>query len=160
LKVGYTIMLSIYSLLHVISAVIWVGGMFFAYNFLRPAAGEALEPPLRLTLWVGVFNRFFPFVWVSVIVLPLTGYLMVFTVWGGFDIAPLYVHIMNGLGSIMILVYMHVFFAPFKRLKSAVAEQRWPDGGKALAQIRVLVGINTVIGVLVVGVASTGRYLL
>ena len=153
-------MLSIYSLLHVLSAVIWVGGMFFAYNFLRPAAGVALEPPLRLTLWVAVFERFFPFVWASVFLLPLTGYLMVFSVWGGFDIVPLYVHIMNGLGIIMILVYMFVFFAPFKRLKLAVAEQRWPDGGKALAQIRVLVGINTAIGIIVVAVASAGRYLL
>lgn len=85
---------------------------------------------------------------------------MVFSVWGGFDIVPLYVHIMNGLGIIMILVYMFVFFAPFKRLKLAVAVQRWPDGGKALAQIRVLVGINTAIGILVVAVASAGRYLL
>jgi uncharacterized membrane protein len=153
-------MLSIYSLLHVLSAVIWVGGMFFAYNFLRPAAGESLEPPLRLTLWVGVFKRFFPFVWASVILLPLTGYLMVFSVWGGLDMAPLYVHVMNGLGIIMILIYMHVFFAPFRHLKLAVTEQCWPDGGKALAQIRVLVGINTVIGVFVVVVASAGRYLL
>jgi len=153
-------MLSIYSLLHVVSAVIWVGGMFFAYNFLRPVAGEILEPPLRLTLWVAVFKRFFPFVWASVILLPVTGYLMVFSVWGGFDIAPLYVHIMNGMGIIMILVYMHVFFAPFKRLKLAVSEQRWPDGGKALAQIRVLVGVNTIIGVFVIVVASAGRYLL
>jgi len=153
-------MLSIYSLLHVLSAVIWVGGMFFAYNFLRPAAGVALEPPLRLTLWVGVFQRFFPFVWASVFLLPLTGYLMVFSVWGGFDIVPLYVHVMNGLGIIMILVYMYVFFAPFKRLQLAVAEQRWPDGGKALAQIRILVGINTAIGIFVVAVASAGRYLL
>ena len=153
-------MLSIYSLLHVLSAVIWVGGMFFAYNFLRPAAGVALEPPLRLTLWVAVFERFFPFVWASVFLLPLTGYLMVFSVWGGFDIVPLYVHVMNGLGIIMILVYMYVFFAPFKRLQLAVAEQRWPDGGKALAQIRILVGINTAIGIFVVAVASAGRYLL
>lgn len=153
-------MISLYSLLHVLSAVIWVGGMFFAYNFLRPAAGVALEPPLRLTLWVLVFKRFFPFVWASVILLPLTGYLMMFRVWGGFDTAPLYVHIMNGLAIIMILLYMHVFFSPFKRLKLAVADQRWPDGGKALAQIRVLVGINTAIGIVVVIVASAGRYLL
>jgi len=153
-------MLTIYNLLHLMSAVIWVGGMFFAYNFLRPAAGEALEPPLRLTLWVGVFKRFFPFVWASVIFLPLTGYLMVYSVWGGFGVAPVYVHVMNGLGIIMILVYMHVFFSPFKRLKLAVTEQRWPDGGKALAQIRVLVGVNTAIGVFVVAVASAGRFLI
>lgn len=151
--------LSLYSLLHIISAVIWVGGMFFAYNFLRPAAGQVLEPPLRLTLWVAVFKRFFPYVWLSVIVLPLTGYLMVFAIWGSMGNAPIYVHIMNGVGITMILIYMHVFFAPFKRLKLAVAQERWPDGGKALAQIRILVAVNMVLGVLVVIVASAGRHL-
>ena len=153
-------MLTIYNLLHVISAVIWVGGMFFAYNFLRPAAGEVLDPPLRLTLWVGVFKRFFPLVWASTLLLPLTGYLMVFSIWGSFTMAPIYVHIMNGLGLIMIFIYMHVIFAPYKHLKLAVTEQRWPDGGKALAQIRILVGVNTIIGVVVVAVASAGRFLL
>jgi len=153
-------MLSIYNLLHILSAVIWVGGMFFAYNFLRPAAGESLEPPARLTLWAGVFKRFFPTVWISIILLPLTGYLMIFLRWDSVGNAPLYVHIMNALGVLMILIYMHVFFSPFKRLKSAVAEQRWPDGGKALAQIRVLVAVNTILGILVVIVASGGRFLV
>lgn len=151
-------MLSIYSLVHVIAVVIWVGGMFFAYNFLRPAAGESLEPPARLTLWVGVFKRFFPYVWATVILLPLTGYLMIFLRWDAFGNAPLYVHIMNGLGILMILIYMHVFFGPFKRLKNAVTEQKWPDGGKALAQIRLLVAVNTVLGILVIIVASGGRF--
>ena len=153
-------MLSIYSLLHVIAVVIWVGGMFFAYNFLRPAAAESLEPPARLTLWVGVFTKFFPYVWASVIILPLTGYLMIFSIWDSIANAPLYVHVMNGLGISMILIYMHVYFSPFKRLKLAVAEQRWPDGGKALAQIRILVAVNTALGLLVIAVASGGRFFI
>lgn len=45
--------------LHSLAAAVWVGGMFFAYMALRPAAG-ALEPPQRLTLWRGTFDRFFP----------------------------------------------------------------------------------------------------
>ncbi len=150
-------MLSLYSLIHVVAAVIWVGGMFFAYTCLRPAAGALLEPPQRLTLWVAVFKRFFPYVWLSVLLLPATGYLMVFAIWNGFANAPLYVHIMNGLGILMLLIYMHVYFAPFNRLKMAVNEQNWPVGAKALAQIRILVGINTVLGLLVVIVASAGR---
>lgn len=145
-------------LLHSLSAVIWVGGMFFAYMCLRPVAASQLEPPQRLTLWVGVFQKFFPFVWLSVIFLPLTGYLMTFNIWGGFADAPKYIHIMNGLGIVMILIYMHVFFAPFKRLKNAVAIQDWPAGGKSLNQIRKLVGINMSIGLIVILVASGGRY--
>lgn len=153
-------MLSIYSLLHVLAAVIWVGGMFFAYNFLRPVAVVTLEPPARLTLWAGVFSRFFPYVWLAVVVLPLSGYLMIFNIWGSLEQAPLYVHIMNGLGIAMILIYMYVFFSPYKRLRGAVEESRWPDGGKALVQIRFLVAINTILGVLVIIVASGGRYFI
>jgi len=144
--------------LHLLSAVIWVGGMFFAHTFLRPVVASQLEPPQRLTLWVGVFQKFFPFVWLCVIFLPLTGYMMTFSIWGGFGNAPTYIHIMNGLGIVMILIYMHVFFAPFKRLKNAVAIQDWPAGGKSLNQIRKLVGINMSIGLIVVLIASSGRY--
>jgi uncharacterized membrane protein len=146
-------------LLHALSAVIWVGGMFFAYMALRPVAASQLEPPQRLALWVGVFSRFFPFVWLAVIFLPLTGYLMTFNIWGGFADAPKYIHIMHGLGILMILIYLHVFFAPFKRLKNAVAIQDWPAGGKSLNQIRKLIAINLGIGLIVIIVASGGRYL-
>ena len=31
--------------LHLLAAVIWVGGMFFAYMALRPVAASLLEPP-------------------------------------------------------------------------------------------------------------------
>ena len=144
--------------LHVLSVVIWIGGMFFAYVCLRPIAASQLEPPLRLQLWVGVFGKFFPFVWVAVILLPLTGYMMISSLYDGMGNAPLYVHLMNGTGSLMIFIYLHVFFAPYQRLKRAVAAQDWPTGAKALAQIRVLVGVNTALGLLTALIASGGRF--
>jgi len=145
--------------LHVLSVVVWVGGMFFAYVCLRPVAASQLEPPVRLTLWAGVFARFFPWVWVSVALVLATGLWMIFAVFGGMGGVGLYVHAMLGLGILMMLIFMHVFFAPYGRLKRAVAAQDWPTGGKALSQIRLLVGINTLIGVLTIAVASAGRYL-
>ena len=144
--------------LHVLSVAIWVGGMFFAYVCLRPIAASQLEPPVRLQLWAGVFGKFFPFVWVAVILLPLTGYMMISNLYDGMGDAPLYVHLMNGLGSLMIFIYLHVFFAPFQRLKRAVASQDWPAGGKALAQIRILVGVNTALGLITIIIASGGRF--
>ena len=152
--------LTISIVLHLLSAVVWVGGMFFAYMFLRPVAASQLEPPARLQLWVGVFKKFFPFVWLSLLFLPLTGYLMIFDIWGSMGATPLYVHIMNGLGIVMILIYLHVYFAPFKRLKEAVIKQDWPEGGRNLNIIRKMVGINTMIGLVVIIVASAGRTLL
>ena len=148
---------SVSLVLHLFAVVFWVGGMLFAHMFLRPVAASQLEPPVRLTLWVGVFKRFFPVVWLSIFFLPLTGYLMIFSIWGSFAHTPLYVHIMNGSGIVMILIYLHVYFAPFKRLKEAVIKQDWAEGGRNLNIIRKMVGINMLIGLFTILVASGGR---
>ena len=146
-------------LLHVLGVVIWVGGMFFAYMALRPVAAAQLEPPVRLRLWAGVFGRFFPWVWASIAVILATGFWIIFAIFGGMANAGMYVHLMLTLGLVMMAIFMHVFFAPYRRLKAAVQAEDWPAGGNALGQIRMLVGINTLIGVLTIAVASGGRYL-
>lgn len=143
---------------HLLAIVVWVGGMFFAYVVLRPVAAAQLEPPARLTLWAGVFKGFFPWVWVCVAAVLGSGLWMMFSVFGGFA-APIYIHAMFGIGIVMMLIFMHVYFAPYRRLKKAVAAQDWPQGGRHLAQIRLLVGINTLIGVANIVVATAGRYL-
>jgi uncharacterized membrane protein len=134
--------------------------MFFAHVVLRPVAAAQLEPPVRLTLWVGVFKRFFPLVFAAIATLLVTGYWMVLSFYSGFDAVGLHVHIMVWTGYVMILIFFHVFFAPFKRLKRAVATEDWATGGKSLVQIRSLVGINLLIGLAIIAIASGGRYLL
>jgi len=143
--------------LHVLSAALWVGGMFFAHQVLRPVAAAQLEPPARLRLWAGVFARFFPWVWLFVLLLPLTGYWLIFRLFGGMGSVGLSVHLMQGLGWVMILIYMHLFFAPFRRLKEAVVTEQWPEAGKQLNQIRRIVGVNLLLGLAVIAVATGGR---
>ncbi len=145
--------------LHVLAVVIWVGGMFFAYTALRPVAAAQLQPAARLTLWAGVFGRFFPWVWASVVVVLSTGWWMIFAVLGGFAGLTTYLHIMLTLGSVMVAIFLYVFFSPYQGLRLAVAAQEWPRGALHLARIRVLVGINTSIGMLTTAIASGGRYL-
>ena len=144
--------------LHILSAALWVGGMFFAYQVLRPVAATQLEPPARLRLWASVFSRFFPWVWLFVLLLPLSGYWLLFKLFGGLGSAGLHIHIMQGLGWLMILLYMHVFFAPFRRLKDAVVTEKWPEAAKQLNQIRQIVGVNLSLGLIVILVAAGGRY--
>ena len=143
--------------LHVLSVVLWVGGMFFAHMILRPAAVAQLEPPPRLKLWRHVFNRFFPLVWVIIVLVPVTGIGLVVP-YGGFATSPMHIHIMTALGVVMILIFLHVYFAPFRRLKQRLDEDDIPAAAKHLAQIRFLVGLNTVIGFITILVATTGRY--
>lgn len=137
--------------LHLISAVIWIGGMFFAYVCLRPIAAEILEPPVRLNLWVKTFARFFPWVWVAVILLSLSG-LWLLRAMGGFTSVGIHVHIMLGLGVVMILIFLHIFFVPYRRLRVAVADGELQIGATQLARIRLLVGSNLALGVLVLAV--------
>jgi uncharacterized membrane protein len=140
--------------LHVLAAVIWVGGMFFAYMALRPAALK-LEPPQRLMLWSETFERFFPWVWGSVVVLPFTGYWMIFSMFGSFDSTPLYALIMQYIGLAMIAIYLHVFFAPYRRLRRFVAAEDFASAGKQLAQIRKLIALNLSLGLITVILASS-----
>ena len=151
--------MSVAILLHMLAAVVWVGGMFFAYMALRPAAG-ALEPPLRLPLWSRTFARFFPWVWAAVALLLLTGYWMVFQVFGGFAHSALYIHLMHGLGWIMALIFFYVYFIPYRRLDRALSVSDWPAAGAQLNRIRRLIGINLMLGLLTVGLASSGAYWL
>lgn len=150
-------MISIGSLLHVLFAVIWVGGMFFAYVILRPVAAATLEAPERLMLWRRVLAKFFVWVWKSVVIVLATGYWLGYGLFQGMADWPTHVHVMHGLGLIMALLFLVVFFLPFKQLRDAVDTQDWQRGAAALANVRRLVGINLIIGVVVVAVASGGR---
>ena len=143
--------------LHLLAAVIWVGGMFFAYMALRPAAVQTLEPALRLPLWAATFDRFFPWVWLCVASILGSG-LYLITQMGGFGAVGLHVHVMFGLGIVMMLIFGHVYFAAYKKLKRGVAAQEWKAAGAALAQIRVLVGTNLSIGLLNIAVVLLGKF--
>lgn len=144
---------------HVLGVVVWVGGMFFAYMALRPAAAQLLEPPQRLALWQETLRRFFNWVWLAVALVLASGLWMLLRM-GGFAGAPAYVYIMLLLGLVMIVIFAHVFFAPFKRLTANVAAKDWKAAGAALNEIRKRVALNLALGLLTITVATAGATLL
>ena len=140
--------------LHLLAALIWVGGMFFAWMILRPAAMTALEGPARLKLWVEVFQRFFGWVWVAVVILPISGVGLLHMRFSGFETAPRYVQIMMGVYIVMVALFIRIQSLQLPELRAAVAAEDWPAGAAALGQIRKLVGINLIVGLVVVAIAS------
>jgi uncharacterized membrane protein len=144
-------------ILHALSAVVWVGGMFFAHQVLRPAA-TSLDPAPRLLLWSRVLGRFFAWVIAVIVLLLASGYVLVFTVFGGFSQVGVHVHLMQGIGILMMLLFFHLYFAPWSRFRAAVTRQDWAEGGRQLGQIRTIVTINLVLGLIVVAIGSSGRY--
>jgi uncharacterized membrane protein len=144
-------------IVHILAAVIWVGGMFFAHQMLRPAAGQ-LDPGTRLMLWLRVFSRFFAWVLVAIVLLLASGFGLVSGVYGGFGRIGLYIQLMTGLGILMMLLFLHLYFAPWQRFRAAVARENWAEGGRQLGQIRTIVTINLVLGLVVVAIGGSGRY--
>ncbi|WP_415771010.1 CopD family protein [Pseudomonas sp. LB3P38] len=140
--------------LHVLSALVWVGGMFFAWMVLRPAAMKALEGPARLKLWVEVFQGFFRWVWVAVVLLPVSGVGMIHLQYSGFEMAPRYVQVMMGLYVVMTALFIRIQALLLPELRTAVAAQDWPTGAATLGKIRKLVGINLIVGLVLVAIAA------
>jgi uncharacterized membrane protein len=143
--------------LHVLAAVVWVGGMFFALLMLRPATAP-LDPGPRLKLWLRVLERFFFWVMAAIVLLLASGYAMIFGVYAGFRGIGLHINIMQGIGIIMMLLFFHLYFAPWRRFQAAVERQDYPEAAGQLNQIRVIVTINLILGLITIAVGSSGRY--
>jgi len=145
----------LFKLIHFLAVLIWVGGMFFAYMVLRPAAVDVLQPPERLRLWDNVFHRFFNWVWGAVGLILVTGFYMIYQ-YGGMAHTTHYVHIMLLLGLVMTVVYCYVFFACYVPFNLHVAKERWKEAGEILGKIRKLVALNLTLGLITVAVAVIG----
>ncbi|MGH6913276.1 MAG: CopD family protein, partial [Geminicoccales bacterium] len=112
----------------------------------------------RLELWRGVFEKFFPWVWASVVALLLSGYGMLFLVLGGFAGAGVHVHIMNLTGLIMVALFLHLYFAPWRRMQRALDAGDAAAAAKQLGQIRMIVAINLALGLITAAIGASGRY--
>jgi len=143
--------------LHVLAANVWVGGMFFAYMMVRPAMA-ALPAPEPVKMWGRIFEKFFNWVWLCIVVLLASGYWMLLGPYGGFADAPPHIHLMQALGVVMFALFMHLYFAPWRRLRRALGEADYPTASKQIPQIRRIVAINLTIGLVNAAIGAGGRY--
>src|ERR1700761_2203965 len=133
---------------HVLCAVLWVGGMFFAYLVLRPSL-SVLEPIQRIALHTQVFRRFFLIVWHAMPLILLSGFVVLFVFDGGPALVGWNVHLMMLLGLIMSAVFLLIVFGPYARFR------RTTDRNTAAAcidRIRKLIAVNLVLGVVTIAV--------
>ena len=140
--------------LHLLSIIVWIGGMVFAHFFLRPAVAQ-LDPPVRVRLMHDVLGRFFNAVLLASLLTLASGVWMlgrmarqVVQSGASFEM-PLAWTVIAVLGVVMVAIFMHIRFVVFKRLGRAVAASEWASGGAALARIRTWVSINLGLGLLV-----------
>lgn len=145
-------------LFHLFGVVIWIGGMFFAYLALRPAAAKVLEPGQRLPLWRETLRRFFAWVWAAIAALYASGTHMLMTAYGVRS-APDYVIAMIVLSTVMTCIFAYAYFVPYAALGRRVDAADWKAAGAALNRIRQLVATNLILGLTTIAVAVIGGLL-
>jgi uncharacterized membrane protein len=150
-------MLTLSSALHQLAALIWVGGMFFAYVLLRPVLAER-DGAERLAVWHGVFRRFFVWVAGAIVVLFATGYLLIFQGFGGFGGAGVHIHVMHLLGLVMALLFVWLIHGPWKRFRLARAASDPAAAATALGGIRRIVAANLALGLVTAAIGASGSW--
>jgi uncharacterized membrane protein len=147
--------------IHLLSVIVWVGGMVFAHFFLRPALAT-LAAPERLRLMHDVLGRFFQAVLVLATLTLASGVWMIGRTARQMAQAsvkfnmPIEWMVMATLGLVMLAVFAYIRLVLFRRLSQAVTASAWPAGGVALASIRSWVMVNLVLGVVIVLVTLMG----
>lgn len=144
-------------ILHLLAAILWVGGMAFAILVLRPSL-TVLDPPHRLLLHAEVFRRFFLIVWHAAAILLVTGWAMLFGWYGGFRDAGAHVHVMNLTGVIMALLFAAIWFGPYAAFRGAMGRGDGPAAAASTNRVRLLITVNLVLGLATAAVAGLGRW--
>jgi uncharacterized membrane protein len=107
--------------LHLLSIILWIGGMAFVLFFLRPALGT-LQPQARVTLMRDVLRRFFGAVSAAIIIVLVSGLWMMGQFASGGAAAggvhmPMSWMVMATLGLLMMAIFGHIRFVLYKRLQ-------------------------------------------
>lgn len=154
MTLGYALALG----LHQFATIVWVGGMFFAHMALRPALADVIRGPERAVLMLAVFQRFFPWVWVSIVLLWASGgWYFAFVLQRQ---AAMHVHLMMGVALLMTLIFIYIFVVPYRQMKIAVDQENWAWAGAKVALIRGLVLVNLGLGLITALAGSAGKFLL
>ena len=135
---------------HILAMAAWTGGMAYALLVVRPSLG-ALPASEQLAVHGLTLKRFFLVVWHAMPLVLITGWAMVFGVYGGFAGLNWAVNGMQALGLVMAVVFLVMFFGPWRRFRTAPSA----DG---LAAVRRLVSVNLGLALVVTVLASLAQW--
>ncbi len=124
---------------HVLAILIWIGGMFYTLFVLRPSLSVLGEEKGKFV--VTAMGRFFPLVWLAIILLFITGgYRVQYHIHSGIFVSKLVIY------TIMVLVFSYIYFGLFRKLRTAEKLEK----PKIIANITKLIQLNFGLGLLVI----------
>jgi uncharacterized membrane protein len=115
-----------------------------------------LEPHHRLPLLLGIFDRFFPWVWGAVITILASGYWILFTHYE--NETGFWLNFMSVVGTLMAAIFIFIYALPYHQLSTALKSDDMPRAVAAITQIRQLILVNLILGVIVTLIAIVGKY--
>ncbi|ATB69393.1 hypothetical protein SJPD1_1283 [Sulfurospirillum diekertiae] len=132
--------------LHIISAVIWVGGMIAIKFAVHPVIQSIEEPKIKLGKTLHIVGRLFNLVMPFIVLIVLCGFIIL----KGTGLSGVVVHIKESLWTIMTLNYVYMYI---KRTHAQTLFDRG-DFASAKEQVRllpnVLLPLNIVLGVVAI----------
>lgn len=143
--------------LHVISAVIWVGGMIAIRFAVHYSMQEVDDPKIKLGRTLETLRRFFNMVIPSIIILLATAIIMIIAL--GFKGTNLYSVVIakEAIWTIMTLVFIFIFIKR-KQAQKAFEEGKLPIAKeKLLPIVNYLIPTNIVLGLIAIFLGITLR---
>jgi len=144
--------------LHVLSAIVWVGGMIAIRGAVHPSLQHIEDPKVRMARTLEIMQRLFMIVLPFIVILIITGSIMAIAM--GFKGTPLngMVHLKEAIWTIMTINYSLMF------IKRSRAERLFISGDLAGAKEQLLpipnfmLPLNIALGVvaLAVGIILRG----
>lgn len=148
---------SIIVFLHVISAVIWVGGMIAIRFAVHYSMQEVDDAKIKLGRTLETLRRFFNMVIPSIIILLATAIIMIIAL--GFKGTNLYSVVIakEAIWTIMTLIFVFIFVKR-KQAQKAFDEGKLPEAKEKLLPIaNYLIPTNIVLGLIAIFLGITLR---
>lgn len=136
-------------LIHVLSAVIWVGGMIAIRLFVHTNAVRIDSNVIKFELILNYLKSFFNIALFCIILLFATAILMAIGL--GFKGTPLYtiIHVKEAILTIMLLVFIYIY-KKRNRAQEFFDSHNYEATKKELKPIGILIPINIVLGLVAI----------
>ena len=144
------------TILHILGVIVWVGGTLFIHRSVYPALMVDSKIPNGIEIYLIILKRFFPWMWIAIVLTIGSGYWIIFSYYGGLELLAYYIQIMSGLGLTMLVNSIVMHLVPYRGLRAAVESDEIDKAVKQARFLHRLMGANLVLGLVTILMAIAG----
>ena len=152
-----TTFLSFVVFLHVISAVLWVGGMIAIRFAVHYSMQNIVEPKIKLERTLENLKRFFNMVIPAIIILLITAVILILTL--GFKGTPLYSFVIakEAIWTVMTIVFITIYIKRNKAEKAFISGDFLGAKNALMPIAKYYIPLNIVLGIVAIYFGITLR---